>query len=103
MISFVDVGIGIGSEEVPRMFGEACWDRLQGGEGLKLGLFISSSIIKCHGGVVAVSSEGVGRGTRFYVTLACYVDASSGDNDDDDDGGGGGGHGEVSTAREESK
>jgi signal transduction histidine kinase len=64
-----DTGVGIPSDEVPRI-----WERLFRGDasrterGLGLGLSLVKAIIEAHGGTVAVTSE-VGQGTTFTVAL----------------------------------
>jgi signal transduction histidine kinase/CheY-like chemotaxis protein len=67
-----DTGIGIAPEVLPRIFDlfvqeRQAIDRSQGGLGL--GLAIVRNLIECHGGTVAVRSEGVGRGSEFIVRL----------------------------------
>ncbi len=67
-----DTGIGIASQDLPRLFSK--FERLggkQSGPGLKgtgLGLSIAKSIIELHGGQIKVESE-PGQGTRFIITL----------------------------------
>ncbi|HUI69481.1 MAG TPA: CHASE3 domain-containing protein [Spirochaetia bacterium] len=69
VISVKDSGIGIPSEEIPRI-----WDRLYRGErsreqrGLGLGLSFVKAIVLAHKGEVKVVSE-VGRGSTFVVFL----------------------------------
>ena len=64
-----DTGVGIGSDELPRI-----WDRLFRGDrsraerGLGLGLSLVKAIVEAHGGTVSVSS-GVGKGSTFTVAL----------------------------------
>jgi PAS domain S-box-containing protein len=64
-----DEGIGIGEEELPRIFDR--FERLSarsGREGLGLGLWIAKIIVKAHGGAILAESE-VGKGSVFTVTL----------------------------------
>jgi signal transduction histidine kinase len=71
-IAVRDEGAGIGPELLPYVF-----DRLRQGEtgassvnrGLGLGLWIVRDIIERHGGSVAVTSAGQGKGSTFTVTL----------------------------------
>ncbi len=72
VVEFIDTGIGIAPELLPRIF-----DAFeQGGRsitgqygGLGLGLAISKRVIDLHGGTITAHSEGTGRGARFAVTL----------------------------------
>ena len=62
-----DTGVGIGPEELPRMF-----ERLYSGSRQNstngLGLYLSRRIIDAHGGTITVTSE-LERGSRFSVRL----------------------------------
>ena len=76
-----DNGIGIAKDMLPRVFEmfvqeRQALDRARGGLGL--GLAIVKSLVQLHGGSVAVSSEGPGKGSEFSVRLPA-VDA---DRDD---------------------
>jgi len=77
-ITVADTGIGILSQDLPRIF-ERFWRadrarRFQGGDGsggtggTGLGLSIVKHIVEAHGGVVRADSE-LGQGSRFTVTL----------------------------------
>jgi signal transduction histidine kinase len=65
-----DTGIGIASEDQPRV-----WDRLfradrsRGERGLGLGLSLVRAVVTAHGGLVRLESE-LGSGTTFEVRLA---------------------------------
>jgi PAS domain S-box-containing protein len=64
-----DEGIGIGEEELPRIFDR--FERLNTGsgrEGLGLGLWIAKIIVEAHGGAILAESE-VDKGSVFTVTL----------------------------------
>lgn len=69
-IKVTDTGSGIEREKLSRIF-----DAFeQGGEheaskGLGLGLAISKALAEFHGGTIAASSEGAGKGATFVVTL----------------------------------
>lgn len=63
-----DRGIGIEPRELRRIFGR--FYRVgRDAAGLGLGLFIVNSLVRRNGGRVQARSEGVGRGSRFTVTL----------------------------------
>ena len=72
-----DNGMGIPPDLLPTLFdrfvqSKRTLDRSEGGLGL--GLSIVRSLVALHGGTVAVSSDGVGRGSKFEVRLpACDV------------------------------
>jgi signal transduction histidine kinase/ActR/RegA family two-component response regulator len=67
-----DNGIGMAPELVERAFdlftqAERSADRASGGLGL--GLALVKSLVELHGGTVSCESEGLGRGSRFVVSL----------------------------------
>jgi PAS domain S-box-containing protein len=72
-IEVEDFGAGITSELIDRVFdpfvqGEPAQKRAR--SGLGLGLALVRRIVELHGGNVAVTSEGRGRGSTFTITLA---------------------------------
>lgn len=67
-----DNGEGIAPEHVPHVFerfyrADSARDRGHGGTGV--GLAISQAIAKAHGGILTVTSEGLGRGSAFTLRL----------------------------------
>ena len=65
-----DTGPGIPVEKIPHLF-ERYYQAQPGGfnsSGLGLGLFISSEIVRKHGGEIGVDSE-PGKGSTFWITL----------------------------------
>ena len=66
-ICIEDTGCGIAAENLGRIF-EPFFTTKPAGEGTGLGLAVSSSIVRRHGGRIEVASA-VGRGTRFTVRL----------------------------------
>jgi signal transduction histidine kinase len=67
-----DTGIGIAPEFLPHVFerfrqGDAGTTRERGGLGL--GLSIARQLVEMHGGTIHASSDGVGHGATFRVTL----------------------------------
>ena len=74
-----DSGIGMTSELLPRVFdmftqAKRSLDRAQGGLGL--GLTLVRRLVEQHGGSVAASSGGPGRGSEFVVSLPILRDAA---------------------------
>jgi PAS domain S-box-containing protein len=71
-VSVKDNGIGIEREFLPYVF-----DRFRQADsrttrehaGIGLGLAIARHIVELHGGMISVSSEGLGKGAEFTVTL----------------------------------
>ncbi|MHB1416804.1 MAG: sensor histidine kinase, partial [Chloroflexota bacterium] len=69
MVSVIDEGPGISSEELPHLFQR--YRRAAAGNkagGLGLGLYIARLIVEAHGGRIWVESE-VGKGSTFSFTL----------------------------------
>ena len=62
----IDTGRGIPPEELPRIFDRFHKGRDSRGSGL--GLAIAQTLVKAHGGTIAVASS-VGKGTTVTVTL----------------------------------
>ena len=74
-ISFTDTGAGMSQDQVTRLFNEGIQfnvNELQAGQGSGLGLYISKGFVTQHGGDLAVSSGGIGRGTTFTFSLPLY-------------------------------
>jgi two-component system NtrC family sensor kinase len=73
-IAIADEGLGIPSENLPRLF-EPFFTTKSVGEGTGLGLPVSYGIVQEHGGWIAVESA-VGRGTRFDIFLPRAAEAA---------------------------
>ena len=67
-LTFADTGCGMTADVLAHLF-EPFFTRSRTGQGTGLGLSISHQIIDQHGGTIAVSSPGAGRGTTFTVRL----------------------------------
>jgi signal transduction histidine kinase len=65
----VDSGRGIDHESLPHVFELFSQQQPSEGEGLGIGLSVAREIVVQHGGRIAVSSAGEGRGTEFVITL----------------------------------
>jgi CheY-like chemotaxis protein len=71
-VSIQDHGIGIEADALPKVFNKFYRDDRGVGRhslGAGLGLAITHTIVEAHGGRVAASSRGVGKGARFRFTL----------------------------------
>ena len=66
-----DDGCGM-TEEVRRHLFEPFFTRRYNGQGTGLGLSITYRIVQEHNGEIEVTSDGVGRGSRFVVALPAY-------------------------------
>ena len=84
-VAVADEGMGVSSEDLPRLFwkfsrisGED-GERATGGEGL--GLSVCKGIVEAHGGRIWAESDGLGRGTRFTFTVPVIGEAASGATD----------------------
>jgi signal transduction histidine kinase len=66
-----DSGVGIAPEFLPRVFERFAQDErsLRVNPGLGLGLFIVKHVVELHGGTIAASSAGTGKGASFTMTL----------------------------------
>jgi PAS domain S-box-containing protein len=79
--SVVDTGQGIAPSFLPHIFerfrqADSSSTRYHGGLGL--GLSIVKSLVEMHGGTVEASSEGLGNGATFRVTLPVMISTSIG-------------------------
>ena len=69
VVDVSDTGIGIHSSFLPHVFERFRQGNVDSTTGLGLGLAIVKNLVELHGGTVVAASEGVGRGSRFTVTL----------------------------------
>src|SRR6202011_2921393 len=73
-IAVSDTGDGVAAEHLPRLFErfyrvDAARDRKHGGAGI--GLSIAKALVEAQGGQIAASSDGLGTGSTFRITLPC--------------------------------
>ncbi|MFY9457467.1 MAG: ATP-binding protein [Candidatus Spechtbacterales bacterium] len=71
-ITILDTGIGMTREDMENLFSQ--FSQGAGGqrsnvEGMGLGLYVAASMIKAHNGRIWAESEGLQKGSRFYVEL----------------------------------
>ena len=79
VVEVADTGVGIDPETLPRIFDafeQGCTSVTQQFGGLGLGLAISRSLARAHGGRLLAASAGKGRGATFTLELPA-VDAPS--------------------------
>jgi signal transduction histidine kinase len=69
-VSVKDTGPGILADKIQHLFDRYYRADYSGGKysGMGLGLYISSEIIKRHGGKIGVGSE-IGKGSTLWLTL----------------------------------
>lgn len=84
LVSVKDDGQGINTETLPRIFrqfsqGDQTIARDQAGLGL--GLSIVKTLVEKHQGTVTASSEGIGQGSVFTVSLPLYIPIKSVSNE----------------------
>ena len=78
-LTVTDNGMGMALELIERAFelfaqAERTPDRSQGGLGI--GLALVKGLVELHGGSIAVTSEGIGQGSRFTVCLPHVTNAA---------------------------
>jgi signal transduction histidine kinase len=83
-LTVIDTGEGIPPERLDTLFRRFSQTERRldhhGFRGLGLGLWIVREIVHAHGGEVEVESEGLGRGSRFIVTLPRGQQVTTGDD-----------------------
>jgi signal transduction histidine kinase len=79
LIEIKDNGAGIDAEMLPQVFGMFVQARTRSTDeqaGLGVGLTLADRLVRDHGGTIAVTSEGLGRGSEFTITLPMLRQAS---------------------------
>jgi PAS domain S-box-containing protein len=79
-VSVIDQGDGIPPEKLPHIFQSYYQVTNNGNQesGMGLGLYISSEIVKRHGGEIGVTST-VGKGSTFWFTIPKTIKMENGD------------------------
>ena len=80
VISVRDTGAGIAPEFLPHIFDlftQAEWLEEQSQGGLGIGLALVRRLVDLHGGAIAASSPGLGRGSQFVVRLPALPPTSA--------------------------
>ena len=77
-IRIIDTGCGIAPHEIPKVFNEfsKVESSIPSSQGAQLGLFITKSLVRLHGGEIWVESR-LGSGSRFCFTLPCINKSAS--------------------------
>jgi CheY-like chemotaxis protein len=76
IITVTDSGPGLSLEQQQALFHQGVQfnpNQLQAGQGSGLGLWISKEIVGLHRGTIQVTSEGLGCGSTFEVTLPVHL------------------------------
>jgi two-component system, OmpR family, sensor histidine kinase VicK len=71
LIAIKDSGTGIHGDILPRLFSKFV---TKSEKGTGLGLFISKSIIKAHGGRIWAENNADGKGATFYLSLPLAIE-----------------------------
>jgi two-component system, NtrC family, sensor histidine kinase HydH len=76
-VTLKDTGVGIDAQALKRLFEPFATGRPESG-GTGLGLNVARWIMNKHGGDVAISSKGIGKGTTVVLTLKSAGDGAAG-------------------------
>jgi CheY-like chemotaxis protein len=74
-LAVTDSGAGMSEAQLAELFSDGVQfnvNELQAGQGSGLGLYIAKGIMEQHGGTLAASSAGLGKGTTFTMILPLY-------------------------------
>jgi PAS domain S-box-containing protein len=71
-----DTGQGLSPDALERVF-ELFARATSGGNGLGIGLAVAKRLVELHHGTISVTSEGLGRGAEFIVTLPAETGAAA--------------------------
>lgn len=85
IIRVVDQGIGMTGEVIERIFDPFYQADQEGKEGMGLGLALAKGIVDGHDGNIDATSEGLGKGSTFEVSLSVVAEADVEAATEDDD------------------
>jgi CheY-like chemotaxis protein len=74
-IEVSDTGAGMSQDQLAQLFRDGVQfnvNNLQAGQGSGIGLYISKGIVEQHGGTLMATSEGLGEGTTFTITMPIF-------------------------------
>ena len=74
-VQITDTGAGMNEDQVSKLFRAGVQfnsNKLQAGQGSGLGLFIAKEIMRKHDGDLTASSDGLGQGATFTMTIPIY-------------------------------
>jgi len=74
-VSVHDTGVGLSEDQLVELFRDGIQfnvNVLQAGQGSGLGLYISKGIVEKHSGSLTATSEGLGHGTTFTMTIPLF-------------------------------
>jgi CheY-like chemotaxis protein len=74
-VTVTDTGAGLSEEQLEQLFSDGVQfnvNQLQAGQGSGLGLYFAKGIVEQHGGILSATSEGLGQGSTFTITLPVY-------------------------------
>ena len=80
VIEVIDNGVGIDAEMLPQVFGMFVQARTRSTDeqaGLGVGLTLADRLVRDHGGSIVVTSQGIGHGSQFTITLPLLKPASA--------------------------
>jgi CheY-like chemotaxis protein len=79
LVSVKDTGIGIATDQLPRlfqMFSQVDHSLEKSHGGLGIGLTLAKRLVEMHGGRIEARSEGLGKGAEFVIRLPVVLEAS---------------------------
>jgi len=69
LLCIADTGVGIAASQLEQVFEMFSRTGERGAQGLGIGLTVSRRLVELHGGTMWAESDGIARGSRFWVRL----------------------------------